>query len=37
MVMPSYSLDVRRINELTSEKAYEFLWDKVAKNYKPLL
>lgn len=28
---------IRRINELTSEKSYEFLWNKVAKTHKPLL
>ena len=31
------TLDVMRTHELMSEKAYEFLRDKGAKNYKPLL
>lgn len=31
------TLDVMRTHELMSEKVYEFLRDKGAKNYKPLL
>lgn len=31
------TLGLRRINELTSEKSYKFLCDKVAKNHKRLL
>lgn len=31
------TLDIMRTHELMSEKAYDFLRDKGAKNYKPLL